>query len=73
MNLYWCVTTARRQRPDWNADVKMKTTSFDELWEDTSPVKRDDAVRSETVSIMKKSWARVGLDVSCASILGGSE
>ncbi|XP_071100058.1 uncharacterized protein C8orf34 homolog [Haliotis cracherodii] len=56
------VKLARRQRPDWNADVKMKTTSFDELWEDTSPVKRDDAVRSETVSIMKKSWARVGLD-----------
>ncbi|XP_067665360.1 uncharacterized protein C8orf34 homolog isoform X1 [Haliotis asinina] len=56
------VKLARRQRPDWNSDVKMKTTSFDELWEDTSPLKRDDPVRSETVGIMKKSWARVGLD-----------
>ncbi|XP_046578606.1 uncharacterized protein C8orf34-like isoform X2 [Haliotis rubra] len=56
------VKLARRQRPDWNSDVKMKTTSFDELWEDPSPMKRDDPVRSETVGIMKKSWARVGLD-----------
>ncbi|XP_046578608.1 uncharacterized protein C8orf34-like isoform X4 [Haliotis rubra] len=55
-------SAARRQRPDWNSDVKMKTTSFDELWEDPSPMKRDDPVRSETVGIMKKSWARVGLD-----------
>ncbi|XP_067665363.1 uncharacterized protein C8orf34 homolog isoform X4 [Haliotis asinina] len=56
------LSRSRRQRPDWNSDVKMKTTSFDELWEDTSPLKRDDPVRSETVGIMKKSWARVGLD-----------
>lgn len=62
--------TAKRggARPEWNNDNRVKTTSFDDLWEENLGRRDELPQKSETITDARKAWANVGLGVSAVTL-----